>query len=100
MDVGGQHVSSLLVNPNVKLPAVSSADCTAVAALLQQLLAAVVFAGSEIITISPSLRSGEIMHYFCAADYLRLPNFSLTNWYIFRENTQISLNLCCVWFYG
>ena len=95
-----QHVSSLLVNPNVKLPAVSSADYTAVAALLQQLLAAVVFAGSEIITISPSLRSGEIMHYFCAADYLRLPNFSLTNWYIFRENTQISLNLCCVWFYG
>ena len=61
MDVGGQHVSSLLVNPNVKLPAVSSADYTAVAALLQQLLAAVVFAGSEIITISPSLRSGEIM---------------------------------------
>ena len=64
MDVGGQHVSSLLVNPNVKLPAVSSADYTAVAALLQQLLAAVVFAGSEIITISPSLRSGEIMHQF------------------------------------
>ena len=45
----------------MKLPAVSSADYTAVAALLQQLLAAVVFAGSEIITISPSLRSGEIM---------------------------------------
>jgi len=26
VDVGGQHVSSLLVNPNVKLPAESSAD--------------------------------------------------------------------------
>ena len=62
MDVGGQHVSSLLVNPNVKLPAVSSADYTAVAALLQQLLAAVVFAGSKIIYISPSLLSGEIRH--------------------------------------
>ena len=36
------------------------------------------------------------INYFCAADYLRLPNFSLTNWYIFRKNTQISLNLCCV----
>ena len=51
----------------MKLPAVSSADYTAVAALLQQLLAAVVFAGSEIITISPSLRSGEIMHETVAA---------------------------------
>ena len=28
------------------------------------------------------------MHYFCAADYLRLPKFSLTNRYIFRETTQ------------
>ena len=35
--------------------------------------AAVVFAGYEIILISPSLRSGEIRHYFFAADYLRLP---------------------------
>ena len=61
MDVGGQHVSSLLVNPNVKLPAVSSADYTAVATLLQQLLAAVVFAGSEIITISPSLRGNNAL---------------------------------------
>ena len=60
MDVGGQHVSSLLVNPNVKLPAVSSADYTAVAALLQQLLAAVVFAGSEIISISPQRSGGEM----------------------------------------
>ena len=59
MDVGGQHVSSLLVNPNVKLPAVSSADC-AVAAELQQLLAAVVFAGYEIMSISPPLCSGEM----------------------------------------
>ena len=75
MDAGGQHVSSLLVNPNVKLPAVSSADYTAVAAWLQQLLAAVVFAGSEIIHISPPLRYGEIKYYFCAADYLRLPKF-------------------------
>ena len=33
-----------------------------VAALLQQLLAAVVFAGSKIIYISPSLLSGEIRH--------------------------------------
>ena len=49
--------------------------------------AAVVFAGYEIIHISPSLRSGEIRHYFFAADYLRLPKFSLTNWCIFRENT-------------
>ena len=49
--------------------------------------AAVVFAGYEIILISPSLRSGEIRHYFFAADYLRLPKFSLTNWCIFRENT-------------
>ena len=61
---------------------------TAVAALLQQLPAAVVLRSSEIINISPSLRSGEIRHYFCAADYLRLPKFSLTNRYIFRENTQ------------
>ena len=53
----------------MKLPAVSSADYTAVAALLQQLLAAVVFAGSEIITISPLLRSGEIMHDRDAEDY-------------------------------
>ena len=28
-------------------------------------------------------------HYFSAADYLRLPKFSLTNGFIFRENTQI-----------
>ena len=27
------------------------------------------------------------LHYFFAADYLRLPKFSLTNWCIFRENT-------------
>ena len=26
--------------------------------------------------------------YFCAADYLRIPKFSLTNWYILKENTQ------------
>ena len=30
------------------------------------------------------------VHYFCAAEYLRLPKFSLTNWYIFREDTQFS----------
>ena len=33
------------------------------------------------------------VHYFCAAEYLRLPKFSLTNWYIFRENTQFSPKL-------
>ena len=33
------------------------------------------------------------VHYFCAAEYLRLPKFSLTNWYIFRENTQFSQKL-------
>ena len=34
-----------------------------------------------------------VKNYFCAADYLQLPKFSLTNWYIFRENIQILLNL-------
>ena len=38
------------------------------------------------------------MDYFCAADYLRLPKFSLTNWYIFRENNPIftKIVLCMV----
>ena len=62
--------------------------------------AAVVFAGYEIIHISPSLRSGEIRHYFFAADYLRLPKFSLTNWCIFRENTTKFPQFVGVWFYG
>ena len=39
-------------------------------------------------------------HYFCAADYLRLPKFSLTNWCIFRENTPNFHKFVCVWFYG
>ena len=33
------------------------------------------------------IKTGDVImvynHYFSAADYLRLPNFSLTNWYIF-----------------
>ena len=32
--------------------------------------------------------------------FLQQPKFSVTNWYIFRENTQFSSTLCCVWFYG
>ena len=40
------------------------------------------------------------LHYFCVAEYLRLPKFSLTNWYVFRENAKFSPKLCCVGFYG
>ena len=34
--------------------------------------------------------------YFCAADYLRLPKFSLTNSCIFRENTQFFTKIVVV----
>ena len=35
-------------------------------------------------------------NYFCAADYLRLPKFSLTNGCIFRENTQFFTKIVVV----
>ena len=35
-------------------------------------------------------------YYFCAADYLRLPKFSLTNGCIFRENTQFFTKIVVV----
>ena len=37
-----------------------------------------------------------IVHYFSAADYLRLPKFSLTNRLIFRENPQFYTKIVVV----
>ena len=39
---------------------------------------------------------GDLANYFCAADYLRLPKFSLTNSCIFRENTQFFTKIVVV----
>ena len=63
--------------------------------VLQQLTAAVVFAGFKIILISPSLRSGEIRHYFSAADYLRLPNFPWQIGTFSGKIPKLHLICCC-----
>merc|ERR1712052_14742 len=94
---GWEQLISLLVISNLKLPAGSPADYTALCRVATRAAAAVVFAGYEIIFISPPLRCGEIFHYFCAADYLRLQPFSLINKFIFRENTPISQIVCRLW---
>tara|TARA_B100000519_G_C13812298_1_gene236350 strand:- start:17 stop:436 length:420 start_codon:yes stop_codon:yes gene_type:complete len=94
---GWEQLISLLVISNLKLPAGSPADYTALCRGATRAAAAVVFAGYEIIFISPPLRCGEIFHYFCAADYLRLQPFSLINKFIFRENTPISQIVCRLW---
>merc|ERR1711994_9649 len=69
---GWEQLISLLVISNLKLPAGSPADYTALCRGATRAAAAVVFAGYEIIFISPSLRCGEIVQYDSIEKHLRL----------------------------
>ena len=74
---GWEQLISLLVISNLKLPAGSPADYTALCRVATRAAAAVVFAGYEIIFISPPLRCGEIFHYVSVHNRSNMQMFCL-----------------------